>query len=99
MTRDAMDRILTRLMPLSALLTGCAIFSLAFQSAASPAIVVRAESETMKAQLPSVIRPCHPADFDAMYAIINDAAQAYRGVIPTRKKNDATTQNPDQRGG
>ncbi len=36
MTRDAMDRILTHLMPLSALLTGCAVFSLAFQLAAAP---------------------------------------------------------------
>jgi N-acetylglutamate synthase-like GNAT family acetyltransferase len=29
-----------------------------------------------------MIRPCTPDDFDAIYAIINDAAQAYRGVIP-----------------
>lgn len=28
------------------------------------------------------IRPCVDADFDAMYAIINDAATAYDGVIP-----------------
>ena len=28
------------------------------------------------------IRPCTDADFDAIYAIINDAAQAYCGVIP-----------------
>jgi len=28
------------------------------------------------------IRQCVPADFDTVYAIINDAAQAYRGVIP-----------------
>jgi GNAT superfamily N-acetyltransferase len=25
---------------------------------------------------------CREADFDAMYAVINDAAEAYRGVIP-----------------
>jgi GNAT superfamily N-acetyltransferase len=28
------------------------------------------------------IRPCTDADFEAVFAIINDAAQAYRGVIP-----------------
>lgn len=30
-----------------------------------------------------MIRPCTEADFDAIHAIINDAAQAYRGVIPS----------------
>lgn len=29
-----------------------------------------------------MIRPCTPDDFEDMYAIINDAAMAYRGVIP-----------------
>jgi N-acetylglutamate synthase-like GNAT family acetyltransferase len=29
-----------------------------------------------------IIRPCGPADSPAIAAIINDAAQAYRGVIP-----------------
>jgi len=29
-----------------------------------------------------MIRPCTAADFEDMYAIINDAAEAYRGVIP-----------------
>jgi GNAT superfamily N-acetyltransferase len=29
-----------------------------------------------------MIRMCREADFDAMYAVINDAAEAYRGVIP-----------------
>ena len=29
-----------------------------------------------------MIRPCIDADFDAMYSIINEAAEAYRGVIP-----------------
>lgn len=28
------------------------------------------------------IRPCAEADFEAIHAIVNDAAQAYRGVIP-----------------
>jgi ribosomal protein S18 acetylase RimI-like enzyme len=30
----------------------------------------------------SMARPCTDADFDAIHAIINDAAQAYSGVIP-----------------
>jgi hypothetical protein len=42
----------------------------------------------MKAQVPSVVRPCQPLDFEAMYAIVNDAAQAYRGVIPTDRWHD-----------
>ena len=29
-----------------------------------------------------MIRICAPRDFDQIYAIINDGAQAYRGVIP-----------------
>ncbi|HWA13739.1 MAG TPA: GNAT family N-acetyltransferase [Burkholderiales bacterium] len=29
-----------------------------------------------------MLRPCTCADFDAIHAIINDAAAAYRGVIP-----------------
>ncbi len=29
-----------------------------------------------------MIRPCIEQDFEAMYALINDAARAYRGVIP-----------------
>ena len=29
-----------------------------------------------------MIRPCTDADFDTIHAIINDAAEAYRGVIP-----------------
>jgi GNAT superfamily N-acetyltransferase len=28
------------------------------------------------------VRPCNDADFEAIYAIVNDAAEAYRGVIP-----------------
>ena len=35
-----------------------------------------------------MIRPCSDADFDAIYAIINDAAQAYRGVIPADRWHD-----------
>ena len=33
-------------------------------------------------QAVSMARPCTDADFDAIHAIINDAAQAYAGVIP-----------------
>jgi len=29
-----------------------------------------------------MIRPCRAGDFDAIYAIINEAAEAYKGVIP-----------------
>ena len=29
-----------------------------------------------------MIRPCEPSDLPAIYAIINDAAQVYQGVIP-----------------
>jgi len=29
-----------------------------------------------------MIRRCSKSDFDAIHEIINDAAQAYRGVIP-----------------
>jgi len=29
-----------------------------------------------------VIRPCVDTDFEAIYEIVNDAARAYRGVIP-----------------
>jgi GNAT superfamily N-acetyltransferase len=29
-----------------------------------------------------MIRPCTDADFDTIYAIVNEAAEAYRGVIP-----------------
>lgn len=29
-----------------------------------------------------MIRPCDANDFEAIFAIINDAAEAYRGVIP-----------------
>lgn len=33
-------------------------------------------------QSPPLIRPCADDDFEAIYTIINDAAQAYQGVIP-----------------
>ncbi len=30
-----------------------------------------------------LIHPCAPSDFEAIYEIINDAAQAYQGVVPS----------------
>ena len=35
-----------------------------------------------------MIRACGEADLDEVYAIINDAAQAYRGVIPSDRWHD-----------
>lgn len=35
-----------------------------------------------------MIRPCTQADFDAILAIVNDAAEAYRGVIPSDRWHD-----------
>ena len=35
-----------------------------------------------------IIRRCNDSDFDAMYIIINDAAQAYRGIIPSDRWHD-----------
>jgi GNAT superfamily N-acetyltransferase len=32
-----------------------------------------------------VIRPCVADDFEAVYAIINDAAEAFRGIIPAER--------------
>ncbi len=32
--------------------------------------------------IPAMIRACNEGDFAAIFAIINDAAQAYRGIIP-----------------
>jgi N-acetylglutamate synthase-like GNAT family acetyltransferase len=36
----------------------------------------------------SMIRKSHPDDFDAIYKIINDAAVAYKGVIPDDRWHD-----------
>ena len=35
-----------------------------------------------------MIRRCNESDFDAIFGIINDAAQAYKGVIPEDRWND-----------
>jgi GNAT superfamily N-acetyltransferase len=34
-----------------------------------------------------MIRQCKPNDFEAIYSIINDAAEAYKGVIPEDRWN------------
>ena len=34
-----------------------------------------------------MIRQCNPNDFEAIYSIINDAAEAYKGVIPEDRWN------------
>ena len=34
-----------------------------------------------------MIRQCNPNDFEAIYTIINDAAEAYKGVIPEDRLN------------
>lgn len=36
----------------------------------------------------TLIRKCNETDFDAIYEIVNDAAQAYRGVIPEDRWKD-----------
>ena len=36
----------------------------------------------------AMIRPCDTSDFEAILAIINDAAQVYRGVIPEDRWHD-----------
>jgi GNAT superfamily N-acetyltransferase len=39
-------------------------------------------SEARRKQSATMIRPCSAADLPALYAIVNDAAQAYKGIIP-----------------
>jgi N-acetylglutamate synthase-like GNAT family acetyltransferase len=34
------------------------------------------------------IRPCRPSDLERMFQIVNDGAQAYRGVIPADRWKD-----------
>ncbi len=42
----------------------------------------------LRRQAKGMIRACNDADFDAIFAIINDAAQAYCGVIPADRWHD-----------
>jgi len=39
-------------------------------------------------EVKKMIRKCLEADFESIYDIINDAAQAYKGVIPAERWND-----------
>lgn len=42
-----------------------------------------------------MIRPCQASDFDVILAIINDGAQAYRGVVPGDLLQDPYMSAPD----
>jgi N-acetylglutamate synthase-like GNAT family acetyltransferase len=44
-----------------------------------------------------MIRPCIDADFDAIYAIVNEAAEAYRGVIPADRWHEPYMSNDELR--
>jgi len=35
-----------------------------------------------------LIRKCEDKDFEALYEIINDAAQAYQGIIPADRRHE-----------
>jgi len=45
-----------------------------------------------------VIRPCRDADFEAVFEIVNDAAQAYRGVIPADRWHEPYMPRQELRG-
>ncbi len=45
-----------------------------------------------------MIRSCSDADVDAIYAIINDAAQAYRGIIPADRWHEPYMPREELRG-
>jgi GNAT superfamily N-acetyltransferase len=42
----------------------------------------RKDSSVSDEQASFILRPCRLVDFEAVYSIINDAAEAYRGIIP-----------------
>jgi GNAT superfamily N-acetyltransferase len=44
-----------------------------------------------------MIRPCDDADFESIHAIINDAAAAYRGVIPADRWREPYMSHDDLR--
>jgi len=44
-----------------------------------------------------MIRPCTDADFDTIHSIINDAAAAYRGVIPADRWHEPYMSNDELR--
>jgi GNAT superfamily N-acetyltransferase len=41
-----------------------------------------------KRQVAGILRPCNDADLDTIFSIINEAAEAYRGVIPADRWHD-----------
>ena len=43
---------------------------------------IESESSQLVERAEAMIRPCTQDDFEAIYEIVNDAAQAYKGVIP-----------------
>jgi GNAT superfamily N-acetyltransferase len=43
------------------------------------------------------IRPCTPADEELIYQIINDATQAYKGVIPADRRHEPYMQREELR--
>ena len=45
-----------------------------------------------------MIRPCRDADFEAVFEIVNDAAQAYRGVIPADRWHEPYMPRQELRG-
>lgn len=59
----------------------------------------RDERFALQALLPphpeDMIRPCQASDFDVVLAIINDGAQAYRGVVPGDLLQDPYMSAPD----
>jgi GNAT superfamily N-acetyltransferase len=53
------------------------------------------EPQRQDRQPHAVIRPCQPGDFEVLDTIINDAAEAYRGVIP-QDRWKAPYMSPDE---
>jgi N-acetylglutamate synthase-like GNAT family acetyltransferase len=45
-----------------------------------------------------MIRRCHEDDFEAIFAIVNDAARAYRGVIPADRWSEPYMPREELRG-
>ncbi len=44
-----------------------------------------------------MIRPCNHADFDTIFSIINEAAEAYRGIIPADRWHEPYMPEEDLR--
>jgi N-acetylglutamate synthase-like GNAT family acetyltransferase len=53
--------------------------------------------QTDDAWITAMIRPCTDADFDTIHSIINDAAAAYRGVIPADRWHEPYMSNDELR--